>query len=71
MEFAGAADMLPGALLVNPYDVRALADACEGALLMAADERRARMARLRRAVAPATAELWARRCLAVESAAPI
>ena len=70
-EFAGAADMLPGALLVNPYDVRALADACEGALLMAADERRARMARLRRAVAPATAELWARRCLAVESAAPI
>jgi trehalose 6-phosphate synthase len=49
---AGAADVLTGAaLVVNPFDVRATADALAAALGAAADERTARAAALRRAVA--------------------
>jgi trehalose 6-phosphate synthase len=50
-EFAGAAaQMQRGALLVNPYDVDGVADAIHHAFVMNADERRARMRRLRRAI---------------------
>ena len=50
-EFAGAADELAaGALLVNPFDIEAVAEAIRDAVLMAAPERVARMRRLRRAV---------------------
>ncbi len=40
--FAGAADELPGAVTVNPYDIEGMADAMNGALLMPIEERRER-----------------------------
>ena len=50
-EFAGAAAQLAGgALLVNPFDVEAVAEAIRDAVLMPERERVARMRRLRRAV---------------------
>ncbi|MFZ5493416.1 MAG: alpha,alpha-trehalose-phosphate synthase (UDP-forming) [Pseudomonadota bacterium] len=50
-EFAGAAAQLQhGALLVNPYDVEATADAIHQACTLPAAERRRRMAALRRSV---------------------
>lgn len=50
-EFAGAAAQLQkGALLVNPFDVEGTADAIARAVAMSAEERRARMRKLRRSV---------------------
>ena len=50
-EFAGAAAQLQhGALLVNPYDIEGTADAIHQACTLPPDERRQRMAALRRAV---------------------
>lgn len=50
-EFAGAAAEMNGAaLLVNPHDIEAVADAIHCAFHMPADERHARMRRLRRRV---------------------
>jgi len=50
-EFAGAAEQLaPGALLVNPYDIHGVAEAIRSAHAMPADERRARMRRMRRSI---------------------
>ena len=50
-EFAGAAAQLaPDALLVNPYDVEGVAEAIRTACAMPADERFARMRRIRRAI---------------------
>jgi trehalose 6-phosphate synthase len=63
-EFAGIADLLDGALLVNPNDIDGLAGAVHRALLMPAEERRERMSRLRPAVLANPAEAWADRCLA-------
>ncbi|MFK8250717.1 alpha,alpha-trehalose-phosphate synthase (UDP-forming) [Ancylobacter terrae] len=40
--FAGAADELPGALLVNPYDVEGMAEMFDAALRMPVEERRER-----------------------------
>lgn len=44
--FAGAAERLDGALIVNPYDVDAVADALAVALEMPLEERRARWSRM-------------------------
>ena len=44
--FAGAAEQLTDALLVNPYDIHGMADAIQRALHMPLDERRARHRRL-------------------------
>jgi trehalose 6-phosphate synthase len=44
--FAGAAEQLTDALLVNPYDTQGTADAIQRALHMPLDERRARHERL-------------------------
>ena len=63
-EFAGAADELHEAVLVNPYDLDRVADALRDALLMAPDERRARMRSMRRRVLHADASWWARSFLA-------
>jgi trehalose 6-phosphate synthase len=41
-EFAGAAKELDTALLVNPHDIDAMADAISAAIMMSADERRER-----------------------------
>lgn len=63
-EFAGAAEELTQALLVNPYDLNGLADTLERAILMAEDEQRKRMRLLRRSVSRHDVFWWAERCLA-------
>jgi len=58
-EFAGAAAQLHrGALLVNPYDIEGVADAVLQACEMPIEERRERMARLRRIVRDADVFSW-------------
>jgi len=57
--FAGASHELADALLVNPYDTEGLADAIHRALTMAPEERRARMARMRRYVREHNVYRWA------------
>jgi trehalose 6-phosphate synthase len=56
--FAGAADELNAALLVNPFFIDAFADALAVALDMPREERAARMTLLRHRVANATIEDW-------------
>ena len=58
-EFAGAADELTDALLVNPYDVDGTADAIHRALTMPAEERATRLRALRAHVATRDVEWWA------------
>lgn len=62
-EFAGAAEHMTKALLVNPYDVDELADTLEQAITMDAEERSKRMEALRRSVASHDVFWWADRCL--------
>lgn len=64
-EFAGIADIVDGALLVNPNDIEGLASVLRRALLMPADARHERMHRLRSTVLSNPAEAWAERCLSV------
>ena len=59
-EFAGAAEELFNALIVNPYDAKAVADAIAHALEMSEDERRERMEPMRRRVMGFDARTWAR-----------
>ncbi len=63
-EFAGAAEQLRSALLVNPYDVDAMTAAVERATTMTVRQARGRMRRLRRTVREADVFDWARSCLA-------
>jgi trehalose 6-phosphate synthase/phosphatase len=58
-EFAGAAAELHGAVIVNPYDTRALADSIQRSLSMSVEERRARMRALRRRVFACDVHAWA------------
>ena len=58
-EFAGAADELSDALIVNPYDVRGVADAIHQALTMDGAERRRRIRRLRERVLGHDVHVWA------------
>jgi trehalose 6-phosphate synthase/phosphatase len=57
-EFAGAADELGEALVVNPYDVDGVADAIHHALIMDTNERRRRMSALRERVANHDVDWW-------------
>jgi trehalose-6-phosphate synthase len=57
--FAGASHELPDALLVNPYDIEQVAQTIRVALEMQADERGARMHRLRRVVKEHNIYRWA------------
>jgi trehalose 6-phosphate synthase/phosphatase len=57
-EFAGAADELTDALLVNPYDIDGTADSIHHALTMGAAERLRRMRSLREAVARHDVHRW-------------
>ena len=57
-EFAGAAVELDGAVIANPYSHRSMDQAILAALDMPEDERRARMARLRSAVAETDVRGW-------------
>ena len=63
-EFAGAADELTDAVLVNPHDEQALREAIVTAVEMHRHERRARMARLREVVRGSDVQGWAERFLA-------
>jgi trehalose 6-phosphate synthase/phosphatase len=63
-EFAGAAAEMGEAFVVNPYDEERTADAVEAALSLPADERRARMAALRRRVSRNNVFAWSERFLA-------
>ena len=58
-EMAGAAQELHDALAINPYDAEGFADALEHAIDMPADERRRRMAAMRRIVAGSDVFDWA------------
>ncbi|MFL5577841.1 MAG: trehalose-6-phosphate synthase [Gemmatimonadaceae bacterium] len=58
-EFAGAADEMTEALLVNPYDVDGIADALQRALTMPPAERRARMRAMREGVTTHDVHRWA------------
>ena len=62
-EFAGAADELTDALIVNPYDVDGVADALHVALTMPGVERRGRMRALRAQVLTHDVHLWVDRFL--------
>jgi trehalose 6-phosphate synthase/phosphatase len=68
-EFAGAADELGDALLVNPYDVDGVADAMLLALRMPRGERRGRMANLRRRVLTYDVHGWVEQFLGELSSA--
>lgn len=61
--FAGAAEELTEALLVNPYDPDQIAEAMHQALVMKLDERRERHAALRAKVFATTAGAYAKRFL--------
>jgi alpha,alpha-trehalose-phosphate synthase [UDP-forming] len=63
-EFAGAAEQLDRALVVNPYDLDGLAATLERAVELPADEQRARMRVLRRNVTRWDVYTWAAECLA-------
>jgi trehalose 6-phosphate synthase/phosphatase len=58
-EFAGAADELTDALIVNPYDADGTADAIHEALTMPTEARRGRMRALRAHVFSHNVERWA------------
>ena len=62
-EFAGAAQVLPGALLVNPWDIAGLAERLVEALGLSAAERRRRLALMSGSVRRLDAPLWAEGCL--------
>jgi trehalose 6-phosphate synthase len=58
-EFAGAADELTDAVLVNPHDQEALADAIMAAIEMPSEEARVRMAAIRATVEGSDVRRWA------------
>jgi len=62
-EFAGAAEELNDALLVNPMDLDGLAQRLGEALALSRTEQRGRIAQLRRVVREHDVFQWSRRCL--------
>jgi trehalose 6-phosphate synthase/phosphatase len=68
-EFAGAADELTDACIVNPYDVDGVADAIHAALNLPGPERRMRMRRLRDKVFGHDVRAWATEFLSALDAA--
>ncbi|MEO0820544.1 MAG: trehalose-6-phosphate synthase [Pseudomonadota bacterium] len=63
-EFAGAAEQLDEALLVNPHDIDGVADAIRRALEMPLEERQERMRKLQDQVATEDTAWWRRKYLA-------
>ena len=63
-EFAGAAEELPDALLVNPYDIDGVADTLARAIVMPLAEKHERLDRMRQQVMSNTLEQWSERFLA-------
>ncbi len=72
-EFAGAADELIDAVLVNPHDDRALQQAIKTGVEMHRHERRARMAGLREQIRKSDLQGWADRFMAAlkEASEPV
>ncbi len=70
-EMAGAAEELQEALIVNPFDIDAVADALDRALSMPDDERRARMSALRDRVRTRDVHAWVRGFLESAEAAAV
>jgi trehalose 6-phosphate synthase/phosphatase len=70
-ELAGAAEELQEALVVNPFDIGAVADALHRALTMPEDERRARMSALRDRVRARDVHAWVRGFLESAEAASV
>ncbi len=70
-EFAGAADELREALIVNPYDLGAVERTLRAALSMPEDEQRIRMERLRARVRQGDVDLWHRRFVSELDAVPV
>ena len=66
--FAGAAERLREAVLINPYDQSGMLHAIEGALTMRAPERRAAMRAMRRRVMSEDLNWWLGWCLAAATA---
>lgn len=62
-EFAGAAQELSHALLVNPYDVTETAEAIEQAIHMSVDEKRERTAAMQSRLRQTDSSAWARNIL--------
>jgi len=62
-QFTGAAQEMPEALLVNPYDIEQAATALGAALHMSTEEQRQRMRALRRHIAEFNVYRWAGRML--------
>ena len=62
--FAGAAEYLPDALIVNPYDVEGIAGAVQRALTMPLDERRERWRRSMQVLRSNSVEAWYERFVA-------
>jgi trehalose-6-phosphate synthase len=62
-EFAGAAEELTEALLVNPYDINQIADRLKAAVNMSATERATRMSALRAKVMANNLEYWSEKFL--------
>jgi trehalose-6-phosphate synthase len=58
-QFTGAAQELPDALIVNPYDIEEMAEAVRNALTMSHEERSKRMRRLREVVKERNVYRWA------------
>jgi trehalose 6-phosphate synthase len=63
-QFAGAAEELDGAILVNPHETEAMAAAIDAALRMPLPERQARYHRMYRHLAANDIDRWAERFLA-------
>ena len=63
-EFAGAAEELDAALIVNPFDVESVAEALERALIMPVEERRERHAAMMRVLRANDIGHWRRRFMA-------
>jgi trehalose-6-phosphate synthase len=57
-EFAGAAEELDNALLINPYDVESVADTLQQAIEMSTEERTHRMTRLQEHVSEHNIFKW-------------
>ncbi|SLN12465.1 Alpha,alpha-trehalose-phosphate synthase [UDP-forming] [Roseivivax jejudonensis] len=68
--FAGAAEDMTDAILVNPYDITEMADAISTALAMPRDERRARHEACLAAVRDSDVAVWADRFVACLRACP-
>ena len=68
-ELAGAAEELQEALLVNPFDLDAVAEALHRSLTMPPDEREARMTALRDRVRDRSVDVWVTRFLQSADAA--